>query len=266
MKTIPRHPPLSKPKQETEMTRIKLQQRIEVALHKMANNKSVPSETVPTLYRSVPNDVDVCGDDGDMTIILAIEAKKSDKAEEFDTQTEDVALGQATKYGNVEKIKAANIPSTVASGILSQRDKGKFVRDGYTYGFDRHGADNSTEFWRCERRRLCKARIHVKNGEIVKNINDHSHNADPAQVEKGKIVSKIKLRASETMEQTSVVTNECLENVNEAYQGVMPSHSALRKMVRRERKALSAYPPNPTSLEELVIPVDIQNYGSENFF
>ena len=95
----------------------------------------------------------------------------------------------------------------MASGILSQRGKGKFVRDGYIYIFDRHGSDNITEFWRCERRRLCKARIHVKNGEIVKNINGHSHNADPAQVEKGKIISKIKLRASETMEQTCVVIN-----------------------------------------------------------
>ena len=110
-----------------------------------------------------------------------------------------------------------------------------------------------------------RERIHVKNGEIVININEHSHNADPALVEKGKIISKIKLRASETMEQTCVVINECLENVNEACHKVMPSHSALPKMVRRERKDLSAFPPNPTSLEELVIPVDIQNYELEKF-
>ena len=52
------------------------------------------------------------------------------------------------------------------------------MSDGYIYVLDRLGADDITEFWRCERRRLCKARIHVANGEIVKRINEHSHTVD----------------------------------------------------------------------------------------
>ena len=67
------------------------------------------------------------------------------------------------------------------------------------------------------------------------------------------------------MEQTSVVINECLENITQACQRVIPSHGALRKIVRRKRKDLSAYPANPTTLEDLVIPVDFQTYGSEKF-
>ena len=153
----------------------------------------------------------------------------------------------------------------MASANLSQRGKAKFTSDGYIYVFDRVGADQVTEFWRCEKRRQCKARVHVKDREIVKFINVHSHAADAAQVEKQETITKLKSRAAETVEETTQVINECVGNLTQACQGVMPTHGALRKLVRRKRKEVRAYPANPTNLEDLVIDGDFRTYESENF-
>lgn len=153
----------------------------------------------------------------------------------------------------------------MAPQTLSQRGRVKFTSDGYIYIFDRVGADQITKFWRCEKRRQCKARVHVKDGEIIKFVNVHSHAADAAQVEKQQTITKLKSRAVETKEDTNQVITECLGNLTQACQGVMPTHGALRKLVRRKRKQVKAYPANPTNLEDLVIDGDFRTYELENF-
>ena len=137
---------------------------------------------------------------------------------------------------------------------LSKCGKPKFECDGFLYIFDRFSADKETKFYRCERKDSCKARIHVRNEEIVKYINDHSHSPSPANVEREKVLSQIKERACETVEGTSIVINECLENVSQACQGAMPNNRALKKMVHRKRKQLASYPGNPIDLASLFIP------------
>lgn len=141
----------------------------------------------------------------------------------------------------------------MASENLSQRGKVKFTSDGYINIFDRVGADQVTEFWTCEKRRQCKARVHVKDGEIIKLVNVHSHAADAAQVEKQETITKLKSRAAETVEETNQVINECVGNLTQACQGVIPTYAALRKLVRRKRKEVRAHPANPTNLKGLVI-------------
>ena len=59
--------------------------------------------------------------------------------------------------------------------ILSKRGKEKFDYDGYIYTFDTRSArDNSIMFWRCESKNVCKGRIHTRNGEVVKVINQQA--------------------------------------------------------------------------------------------
>ena len=38
------------------------------------------------------------------------------------------------------------------ANILSQKDKEKFVNDGYIYTYDNSNKDGTKEYWRCERR------------------------------------------------------------------------------------------------------------------
>uniref|UniRef100_A0A6P7GQI5 Uncharacterized protein LOC114340917 n=1 Tax=Diabrotica virgifera virgifera TaxID=50390 RepID=A0A6P7GQI5_DIAVI len=94
------------------------------------------------------------------------------------------------------------------------------------------------KFGRCERRGMCKARIHTKNGEIIKKVNLHSHDASAVDVEVAQIVTTIKRRAEDTMEGTIQVVNECLNNTSQASQARLPNSCALRKTIRRKRNEI----------------------------
>ncbi|KAB0799136.1 hypothetical protein PPYR_07016 [Photinus pyralis] len=139
--------------------------------------------------------------------------------------------------------------------ILSQRSQAKFCSEGFVYVFDRMSSDGNVKFWRCQERGRCKARLHSgEDGVVLKTINQHSHEASAAKVEVQKIITRIKRRAADTIEPTIQVMNECTLDASQAAQGALPRSQALKKTVRRKRLEIRAAPPNPTNLEQLVIP------------
>lgn len=147
--------------------------------------------------------------------------------------------------------------------ITSQRNREKFPKNGFLYIFDKLSADEKTEFWRCEQKRHCKARVHVVNHEVVKCINTHNHEPSAAKVAADKIVTKIKKRAVETQESTCQVINECIQNTDVACQGALPNQQALKKLIRRKRNEINQAPSNPTTLADLEIPECYKMYESE---
>ncbi|XP_053144809.1 uncharacterized protein LOC128342022 isoform X2 [Hemicordylus capensis] len=146
--------------------------------------------------------------------------------------------------------------------VLSQRGREKFACDGYLYVFDRHSAvDDSVKFWRCEQIGQCKARIHTRNGEVIKEINEHSHFPSAANVEVARFVTGIKRRAEETVEDTTEVIHSCLSKVSSAVHAVIPRTAALRKTIRRRRNQLEAAPLDPVSLDDLLLPEEYKTYS-----
>lgn len=152
--------------------------------------------------------------------------------------------------------------------ILSKRGKEKFHNDGYVYTFDRLSSDEKTRFYRCERRD-CKARIHVQNGNVRKQLHEHTHDASAASVVVAQTITQIKKRAAETMEETAQVINACTERLPVGAQALLPRGPALKKTVRRTRNRVTEALPNPATLQELVIPEAFRLYNvngvSENF-
>ena len=58
--------------------------------------------------------------------------------------------------------------------------------------------------WKCDQRRnkfACKAKLHVLDDQVIKQVNDHTHVASRAVVESSKVRQEMKKRAKET-EQT----------------------------------------------------------------
>ena len=52
--------------------------------------------------------------------------------------------------------------------------------EGHCYIFDKTSkSDHELLFWRCERKQVCKARLHSKHNDILKVVNEHSHEAAP---------------------------------------------------------------------------------------
>lgn len=98
--------------------------------------------------------------------------------------------------------------------VLSKRGKEKFVHEGYMYVFEKGSKkDHSLKFWVCERKNTCKARLYIKSGRVVKQLNFHNHDSCPVSIEVAEAITKIKKRAEETTEgtiQVSVLFNEKL--------------------------------------------------------
>ncbi len=69
------------------------------------------------------------------------------------------------------------------------------------------------------------------------------------------------MRTSDTVEGTSIVVNESLQNLSQACQGAMPDSKALKKMVRRQRNHAKSYPVSPTDLTNLSIPQEFKTYA-----
>jgi len=143
--------------------------------------------------------------------------------------------------------------------VRTKRDEDKFCQDGYFYIFDRFSVDKSRKFWRCERKKDCKARLHTDavTSNVEKIVDVYSHDSNAARVEVLKTITALKRRATESNEGTSQLIINCVQNLSQAAQGQLPPLPAIRKLERRQRVRVQAPPPIPASLEHLIIPADL---------
>ncbi len=115
------------------------------------------------------------------------------------------------------------------------------------------------DFWVCDQRPLCKARIHTEANSlaITRHIGDHSHEGDAPRIEIFKSYREMKRRAEESQEGTAQIIQQSTATLSQAAQGKIGGKDALKKVVRRVRQLANAAPPNP-ALTMLVIPQDFQ--------
>ena len=145
---------------------------------------------------------------------------------------------------------------------MSQRGKPKFIENGKSFSFE-NSKDGETQFWKCDVRGSCKARLHIKNGRVVKRVNQHTHPGDATKIEVMEALTVLRDRAVNTLDQTAQVVSASLRNLSQAGQGALPAMYSLKRTVQRKRVALVAAPANPLSLEDLVIPEDFSRYALE---
>ncbi|XP_068227468.1 uncharacterized protein [Palaemon carinicauda] len=139
--------------------------------------------------------------------------------------------------------------------ILTKRGRNKVIHEGYLFIFDATSkSDSELKFWRCEQKDRCKVRLHMKDGKVIRKLNQHTHEPSAAKVEVEKFKTCIKRKCAETLEPPTVVVNECLTGDSQSALAVAPGLSAMRKVIARKQKLLNKAPPNPTNLEQLVIP------------
>ncbi|KAF0728730.1 FLYWCH-type domain-containing protein, partial [Aphis craccivora] len=144
----------------------------------------------------------------------------------------------------------------ICSQIKSVRERNILVENGFMYLFDAMSSNGLLRFWRCRYKTECKARVHtsINDFDIIKRINEHTHYAEPANIETNGAVCRIKKRAAETMEPTSTVINECVIDLSQAAKRIIQSSQTLKKTVRRQRKIIQAIPDAPKDLISLQIP------------
>lgn len=149
--------------------------------------------------------------------------------------------------------------------VLSQRGQPKIKHDGHLYVKEKRSKDGETQFWRCQYVGECKARLHtsVATGEVVKTVNEHSDEPDPAGIDIAARRMELKRRATDTQETPLQLIEKVFETSSQATKLVLPSCETLSRSVNRARKKAARSPAIPTNCASIVVPTEFIMYESE---
>ena len=147
--------------------------------------------------------------------------------------------------------------------VLSQKGRRKFVENGKSFSFEKTSKDGATEFWKCDVRGTCKARLHIRDGQVVRRVNRHTHPEDASKIEVLQALSVLRNRSVNTLEQTAQVVATSIENLSQAGKGALPSIKNLKRRVQGKRVVAAAGPANPQNLVDLMIPQQFTRYERE---
>ena len=101
---------------------------------------------------------------------------------------------------------------------------------------------NSKIFGDAGKEGRCNGRIHKKYTTVIKEVNIHSHEADAAIAKVPKVKTSL-IRQEDTMEPPSVAINKCASGISQSVQASMSRASSIKRLIRRKRNEISAFPP-----------------------
>ena len=109
--------------------------------------------------------------------------------------------------------------------ITSNKGSLKLLYQGFSYVKQKDLVDNVVSY-ECVRRRsangTCKARIHIRDDEVVGEVGDHTHQPNPAGTETLKVVAAMKHRPGRPKKHPSksllTVSQDCILQRQHSYQ------------------------------------------------
>ena len=141
--------------------------------------------------------------------------------------------------------------------ITSNKGSIKLLYRGFSYVKQKDLVDNVVSY-ECVRRRsangTCKARIHIRDDEIVGEVGDHTHQPNPAGTETLKVVAAMKHRARTTQETPQQIIADSVTRLHPAAAAQLPTMHNIRRNIRRHRPAAEHPLPVPLDRATFVIP------------
>ena len=99
---------------------------------------------------------------------------------------------------------------------------------------------NEVSSWECILRRKdnqCKAMIKLfPTDEFIEQVNEHTHAPSQTEVEVTKVKSRIKRKATTTLETLQHILGTELKNISEGAAASLPGVSTLRRNIRKARE------------------------------
>uniref|UniRef100_A0A915N1Y6 FLYWCH-type domain-containing protein n=1 Tax=Meloidogyne javanica TaxID=6303 RepID=A0A915N1Y6_MELJA len=149
--------------------------------------------------------------------------------------------------------------------IQSRKSKNKLIHEGFPFIFDKLIRDDTVKSWRCEAKKVCKARLwsDLQDNVLLEKtgVVNHSHDANPAKVISQISLTSLKRRAQFTMEAPAVLQANVMENVPSPALYALPTKNAMKKVIKRTRAEIQAGPANVNNLDDLCLPERYKNYS-----
>ena len=142
--------------------------------------------------------------------------------------------------------------------IKSNKNKDKATVFGYIYTLNR--VSDEVSYWVCEKRGICKARIHTSNDIIVKPDQvseiEQSHTHAPSQdrIKMLKEYRKMKDLASVTEQSTRGILSSGIETMHPSTVNKLPQLESVKRTIRNYKSISIESCGNPTTPAEIVIP------------
>ena len=140
--------------------------------------------------------------------------------------------------------------------ITSNKGSLKLLYQCFSYVKQKDLVDNVVSY-ECVRRRsangTCKARIHIRDDEVVGEVGDHTHQPNPAGTETLKVVAAMKHRARTNQETPQQIIADSVTRLHPAAAAQLPTMH-IRRNIRRHRQAAEHPLPVPRDRATFVIP------------
>lgn len=140
--------------------------------------------------------------------------------------------------------------------VESNKGFRKLHHEGYIYVKQKSNLSNVVTYECSQRRRssLCKAKLKLKNDEIIGTVNSHSHAPDASAIEISKTLKRMKNLSKTTLETPHQIISKCTAGISETVAANLPTIHHLKRNLRQCRQRTQNTIPLPLSTEELVIP------------
>lgn len=153
---------------------------------------------------------------------------------------------------------------------FSKTERNKVVlisEDGYSYIRHRSAADERTEYWTCEQRRICPGRgISGDNRRQFRQTKEHTHLPDATRAEMRTIKANMKQSAADAIgaNTTTNVLQAALLVASSEAKARLPRVDNLKRTIQRSRNRQQCPLPLPQSRDDINIPLQFQFTGSVN--
>jgi len=150
--------------------------------------------------------------------------------------------------------------------IKRNRGKDLLKHNNFVFNLDKIGSEGN-KLWKCEEyaRKKCRARVHTKNGEVVKDIiREHNHTVNPADYLKREIHNQLKTMAKTTMATTQRIVSDAIAQANTAVAARLPPIPSMKRTAQRARKEERIVPMIPTCLADLIIPQEFREISAKD--
>ena len=150
--------------------------------------------------------------------------------------------------------------------VPSTRGHSKLVVDGFLMSKDKNRDD--LYYWCCEKRKTLKcggfaSTILVDGEHRLRCTKEHNHAPEASRKDVAVARDNIKRKAHETRNMPAQIIQDETNAVPGPSQPAMPSRDALRQIIKRARK--QDMPTQPTSLENIDVPLALRNIDNEVF-
>ena len=144
--------------------------------------------------------------------------------------------------------------------VKTTKAKNKAYLQGFLYTLNRVSAAG-TQYWVCEKRGLCNARINTTQGGIVikptevsEIVSSHSHGPDPGRSQMLKAYQSMKECASNSGEKPRLILSKGITKLDETSIIALPRLDSVKRTLRRHKCLDEDTSINQASAAEMIIP------------